>query len=71
MYWAHKREDTKTYLIESSSLDGWNREIILNSTESARSLSIDFSTDRLYFVYVESGKIVYYDLKTHLVSLKI
>lgn len=63
MYWAHKGNDSNTYLIESSALDGTNREIIVTANESARSLSMDFSTERLYYVYVESGRIVYVDLK--------
>lgn len=63
MYWSHKSKGTKPYLIESSALDGTNRQIIVASNESVRSLSIDFNTNRLYYVYVESGSIVYIDLK--------
>lgn len=68
MYWACKSNSSKQFVIESSALDGSNRKILLTANETARSLSIDFSTERLYFVYVENSKIVYFDLKTKIVS---
>lgn len=67
MYWAHRRED-KSFLIESSALDGSERDVVINTNESAHSLSIDFTTNRLYFVYFESSKIAYFDLKAQVVS---
>lgn len=62
MYWSHKKDLTKTYLIEKSSLDGSNREILLNCTYPAESLTIDYSINRLYFVYGSVGAILFVDL---------
>lgn len=62
MYWSHKKELTKTYLIETSSLDGSNREILINCTHPAESLTIDYSINRLYFVYGSVGAILFVDL---------
>lgn len=64
MYWSHKKDLTKTYLIEASSLDGSNREILVNCTYAAESLTIDYSIDRLYFVYSSIGAIDFVDLST-------
>lgn len=63
MYWAHKLKGIKSHLIESSALDGTNRQVVVAANESASSLSMDFSTERLYYVYVESGSIAYVGLK--------
>lgn len=68
MYWSHKKDDTKTYIIETSSLDGSNRAVLMNCSGPAESLSMDFQSGRLYFVYSESGAILYVDLKTKVVS---
>ncbi len=62
MYWSHKQDITKTYLIEQSSLDGSNREILINCTYPAESLTIDYSINRLYFVYGSIGSILFVDL---------
>lgn len=68
MYWSHKKEDTKSYIIESSSLDGSNRAVVMNCSDPAESLSMDYQSGRLYFVYSESGAILYVDLNTKAVS---
>lgn len=68
MYWSHKKDDTKTYIIETSSLDGSHRAVVMNCSDPAESLSMDYPTGRLYFVYSESGAILYVDLKTKAVS---
>lgn len=62
IYWSHKKDLTKTYLIEKSSLDGSNREIVANCTYPAESLTIDYSINRLYFVYGSIGAILFVDL---------
>lgn len=62
MYWSHKKDITKTYLIEMSSLDGSNREILINCTHPAESLTIDYDLNRLYFIYGSIGAINYVDL---------
>lgn len=69
LYWACKINTTKSYAIKSSALDGSKIETLIIANETARSLSIDFSTERLYFVYVENAKIAYFDLKTKTVSI--
>lgn len=62
MYWSHKKDLTKTYLIEKSSLDGSNREILYNCTYPAESLTIDYSLNYLYFVYGSVGTILFVDM---------
>lgn len=62
MYWSHRKDDTKTYLIEISMLDGSNRSILENCTHSAESLVMDFDKQRLYYVFTQSGSIWYIDL---------
>lgn len=64
MFWSHKKDLTKTYLIERSSLDGSNREILINCTYPAESLTIDYTLNYLYFVYETHGSILYVDLTT-------
>lgn len=68
MYWSHKRDETKSYLIESSALDGSNRQVLINCTDPADSLAMDFTAGRLYYVYEQSGAILYVDLKTKVVQ---
>lgn len=69
MYWSHRNEERKAYYIEQSALNGDNRRIILNCNETAKSLTLDLSTDRLYFVYSEHSSIWYFDLKSEVVGI--
>lgn len=62
LYWSHGKHDTNTYLIENSRLDGTGRTVLVNCTELANSLAMDFATNRLYFVYNRS--IAFVDLVT-------
>lgn len=71
MYWSHRNEEKKTYLIEQSALNGDNRKILLNCNETAKSLTLDFLTNRLYFVNAERSSIWYFDLNTEEVSEKL
>lgn len=68
MYWSHKKDLTKTYLIERSALDGSNREIVVNCTHPPESLTMEYSTRRLYFAYGSIGSILYVDLTTSAVQ---
>lgn len=68
MYFSHKNNHTNFYAIESSALDGSNRRLLINCTKSAVSLTIDFPTNRLYFIYQETGAIIFFDLETKIVS---
>lgn len=69
MYWSHRKEDTHTNLIESSSLNGDDRSVLLKCEEPAESLALDFANQRLYYVYVDGGAISYLDLLTQKVKL--
>ncbi|KAJ6647666.1 Prolow-density lipoprotein receptor-related protein 1, partial [Pseudolycoriella hygida] len=65
MYWSHKKDLTKTYLIEKSSLDGSNREVLINCSHPAESLTIDYMENRLYFVHGSIGAVMFVDLTTN------
>lgn len=69
MYWSHQKDDTKTYLIETSFVDGNSRHILINCSHPAESLVIDYGTNRLYYVYSSVGTIFYYDLLLKNVSV--
>lgn len=62
MYWSHKNELNSTYCIESSLLDGTERQLLAITEEPAESLSFDFTSNRIYFVYKIRRGIVFYDL---------
>lgn len=68
MYFSHMDDRTSTYLIEQSALDGSGRHVLVNCSEAATSLSIDFNSRRLYYAYKETGTISYVDLETRKVS---
>lgn len=51
LYWSHVKRETNTFLIESSALDGSDRRVLVNCTEPALALAVDFAEQRLYFVY--------------------
>lgn len=67
MYYSHIKNETKLYLIETCALDGSNRRVLVNCTEPADSLAMDVLNRRLYFVYTDSGAILYVDLQTNAV----
>lgn len=60
MYWIHWNPFTQIWQIERNNLDGSQRKSIYETGEMA-SLSMDYDSKRLYFVYERSG-IAYYDL---------
>ncbi|XP_067627209.1 prolow-density lipoprotein receptor-related protein 1 isoform X1 [Eurosta solidaginis] len=61
MYWIHSERDSKLWLIEQSNLDGSDRSIIFQHNKTLLSLTMDFDSERLYYVYDNSG-IAYYDI---------
>lgn len=69
MYWSHADEEAKIFRIESSALDGSSRRELLTTNKSTHSLTIDFASNRLYFVYQNSGIISYLDLATYKVGV--
>lgn len=68
MYFSHIRNETELYLIETSALDGSNRRVLVDCAEPADSLDMDVRDRRLYYVYSDSGAIMYVDLQTNAVS---
>lgn len=68
MYFSHENSNGVEYYIEAATLDGANRQLILNSTTQIGSLTIDYDMNRLYFVHTRVGAIEYLDLKNNGVS---
>lgn len=66
MFWIHSHRDNKLYEIEQSALDGSNRQVLFNHTKSLQSLTMDFDSYRLYYVYDNSG-IAYYDIENNII----
>lgn len=68
MYFSHENSNGIEFYIEASTLDGANKQLILNSTKQIGSLTIDYETNRLYFVYTRVGAIEYLYLTNNTVS---
>lgn len=62
MFWSHSNKEAEIYRIEESSLNGESRNKLHDCSKPAQSLTIDFDSNRLYFVYHNSGIISYYDI---------
>lgn len=66
MYWIHSERDSELWLIEQSNLDGSSRSVIVQHNKTLLSLTTDFDSQRLYYVYDNSG-IAYYDIARKIV----
>lgn len=62
MYWTHSSREDNITKIEVSNMDGSGRRELVSMAQVFQSLTVDFDSRRLYFVYQSSG-IAYYDLK--------
>lgn len=61
MYWLSSERNAQLWQIEQSNLDGSNRQLIYEHNKTLASLTMDFDSKRLYYVYDNSG-ISYYDI---------
>lgn len=68
MYFTHENSNGTEFYIARASLDGSNHHILLNTTRQIASLTIDYDTNRLYFVYPRLRAIDYIDLTNSSVS---
>ncbi|XP_055918086.1 low-density lipoprotein receptor-related protein 1 isoform X3 [Eupeodes corollae] len=62
MYWSHSSREDNIAKIEMSNMDGSGRRELAVMKQLVQSLTYDFDSRRLYFVYQGSG-IAYYDEK--------
>lgn len=69
MYFVHGNKTTTEYFIEKCQLDGSNCTKLVNSTQPIDSLAMDYTKNRLYFVYSKIGGIAFFDLVTNKVNL--
>ncbi|XP_046809386.1 low-density lipoprotein receptor-related protein 1 [Lucilia cuprina] len=68
MYWISSARNSQLWQIEQSNLDGSNRQSIFEHNKTLASLTIDFDSWRLYYVYDNSG-ISYYDIATKTIHI--
>lgn len=71
MYFTHENSNGTEFYIARAALDGSNHHILLNTSRQITSLSIDYETERLYFVYPRHRAIDYIDLINGSVSLLV
>lgn len=61
LYWISSSRNLQNWQIEQSNLDGSERSVIYEHNKTLASLTMDFDSMRLYFVYDNSG-ISYYEI---------
>lgn len=68
MYFTHENSNGTEFYIARATLDGSDHHIMLNTSRQIASLTIDYDTKRLYFVYPRLRAIDYMDLTNDSVS---
>lgn len=68
MYFTHENSNGTEFYIARATLDGSDHHILLNTSRQITSLTIDYDTRRLYFVYPRIRAIDYMDLTNGSVS---
>lgn len=62
MFWIQSERSLQLWQIEQSNLDGSGRIILYEYNNTLLSLTMDYESERLYYVYDNSG-IAYYDFQ--------